>query len=254
MFGAISGTLNKQIVPADLVESEVIRYKSFDGLDIPALLFKPRRANIRNKVPALVFAHGAPGGQTRKVYRALFQYLVNHGYGVLAVNQRSSQGYGKTFFSAAKRRYGREPLWDVVESKRYLQSLDYINSNKIGIIGESGGGYMVLAALAFSLETFASGVDIFGVTNWISLLESIPPQWGALRQSLFNEFDAANVDKRRASLGMEPLEEYLNAIRRLSREQEERINKEGNRAEPAQNSNSQNEEIRLERTKKGRSK
>ena len=191
----LTSTLNKQIVPANLVESKVIRFKSFDGMEIPALLFKPHKANARRKVPALVFAHGAPGGQTRKGYRALFQYLVNHGYAVLAVNQRGSQGYGKTFFAAAKRRYGREPLWDMVESKKYLQSLDYIDSNKIGIIGESGGGYMVLAALAFSPETFAAGVDIFGVTNWIRFLESIPPQWGALRQSLFDEFGDPNKDR-----------------------------------------------------------
>jgi dipeptidyl aminopeptidase/acylaminoacyl peptidase len=191
----LTNTLNNQINPAHLVESEVVRYKSFDGMNIPALLFKPIAANLRNKVPALVFVHGAPGGQTRKGYRALFQYLVNHGYAILAVNQRGSQGYGKTFFSAAKRRYGREPLWDVVEGKKYLQSLGYISPDKIGIIGESGGGYMVLAALAFSPETFAVGVDIFGVTNWIKFLESIPPQWGALRQSLFDEFGDPNKDR-----------------------------------------------------------
>jgi dipeptidyl aminopeptidase/acylaminoacyl peptidase len=191
----LTSTLNKQIAPANLVESEVIRYKSFDGMDIPALLFKPHTASARNKVPALVFAHGAPGGQTRKGYRALFQYLVNHGYAILAVNQRGSQGYGKTFFAAAKRKYGREPLWDMVESKKYLNSLGYIDSNKIGIIGESGGGYMVLAALAFSPETFAAGVDIFGVTNWIRFLESIPPQWGPIRQSLFDEFGDPDKDR-----------------------------------------------------------
>jgi len=191
----LTNTLNKQIDPADLVESEVVRYRSFDGMNIPALLFKPRAANVQNKVPALVFEHGAPGGQTRKGYRALFQFLVNHGYAVLAVNQRGSQGYGRTFFEAAKRKYGREPLWDIVEGKKYLESLGYIAPNKIGIIGESGGGYMVLAALAFSPETFAVGVDIFGVTNWIRFLESIPPQWGALRQSLFDEFGDPNKDK-----------------------------------------------------------
>ena len=191
----LTDTLNKQINPTDLVKSEVVRYKSFDGTDIPALLFKPKTANLQNKVPALVFAHGAPGGQTRKGYRALFQYLVNHGYAILAVNQRGSQGYGKTFFEAAKRKYGREPLWDMVEGKKYLQSLGYIVPDKIGIIGESGGGYMVLAALAFSPETFAVGVDIFGVTNWIRFLESIPPQWGAIRQSLFDEFGDPNKDR-----------------------------------------------------------
>ena len=191
----LTDTLNKQIDPADLVDSEAVRYQSFDGMDIPALLYKPRAANLRNKVPALVFAHGAPGGQTRKGYRALFQYLVNHGYAILAVNQRGSQGYGKTFFGAAKRRYGREPLWDMVEGKKYLQSLGHIAPNRIGIIGESGGGYMVLAAMAFSPETFAVGVDIFGITNWIRFLESIPPQWGALRQSLFDEFGDPNKDR-----------------------------------------------------------
>ncbi|HEX6126884.1 MAG TPA: S9 family peptidase [Pyrinomonadaceae bacterium] len=184
----LTNTLNPNIDPADLVESRVIGYKSFDGLTIPALLFMPHQADRRNKTPALVFVHGAPGGQTRKGYKATFQYLLNHGYAILAVNQRGSQGYGKTFFAGAKRKYGREPLWDVVEGKKYLTSLDRIDPGKIGIIGESGGGYMVLAALAFSSETFAAGVDLFGVTNWIRFLESIPPQWGSIRQSLFDEF------------------------------------------------------------------
>ena len=118
--------------------------------------------------------HGGPGGQTRKGYSALIQYLVNHGYVVLGINNRGSSGYGKTFFTADDQKHGEEPLWDCVEAKKYLASLPYVDKDRIGIIGGSYGGYMVLAALAFKPEVFDVGVDIFGVSNWVRTLESIP--------------------------------------------------------------------------------
>ena len=96
----LTTSLNPEIAPADLVESQVIRYKSFDGLQIPSILYKPQQASASNKVPALVWVHGGPGGQTRTGYSGVIQYLVNHGYVVLGVNNRGSSGYGKTFFAA----------------------------------------------------------------------------------------------------------------------------------------------------------
>ena len=95
----ITSNLNSNVNPSDLVNAEVIRYKSFDGLEIPAILYKPHQASKLNKVPALVWVHGGPGGQSRVGYRALIQYLVNHGYAILAVNNRGSSGYGKTFYA-----------------------------------------------------------------------------------------------------------------------------------------------------------
>jgi dipeptidyl aminopeptidase/acylaminoacyl peptidase len=183
----LTNSLNPQISPADLVEAQIIRYKSFDDLAIPGILYKPHQASASNKVPALVMVHGGPGGQARKGYKALVQYLVNHGYAVLDVNNRGSSGYGKTFFTADDQKHGREPLWDVVEAKKYLASQDYVDGSKIGVIGGSYGGYMVLAALAFKPEVFAVGVDIFGVSNWVRTLESIPPYWESFRKALYKE-------------------------------------------------------------------
>ena len=145
----LTDSLNPEINPADLVDSTVIRYKSFDGVQVPSILYKPKQASAQNKVPAIVLVHGGPGGQTRVGYTPLTQYLVNHGYVILGVNNRGSSGYGKTFFTSDDGKHGREPLWDCVEAKKYLASLGYVDETKIGIAGGSYGGYMVLAALAF---------------------------------------------------------------------------------------------------------
>jgi dipeptidyl aminopeptidase/acylaminoacyl peptidase len=183
----LTDTLNKEIDPADLVEAEVVRFKSFDGTVIPNLLYRPHEASAQAKAPALVLVHGGPGGQTRKGYNALTQYLANHGYVLLGINNRGSTGYGKTFYTADDQKHGREPLWDCVAGKDFLASLPYVDAERIGIIGGSYGGYMTLAALAFKPEVFRVGVDIFGVSNWLRTLESMPKWWEAARQALYKE-------------------------------------------------------------------
>lgn len=183
----LTNTMSKEIDKDDLVAAEVIRYKSFDGLEIPALLYKPKGLEKEEKVPALLFIHGGPGGQTRLNYSPLIQHLVNHGYAILAVNNRGSSGYGKTFFAADDRKHGDADLRDCIESKKFLATLPYIDAEKIGIAGGSYGGYMVMAALAFAPEEFDAGVNIFGVTNWLRTLKSIPPWWASFREALYTE-------------------------------------------------------------------
>ena len=183
----LTNTLNSNIDPDDLVASEVVRYKSFDGLEIPAIFYKPHQASNANKVPALVWVHGGPGGQSRTGYSALIQYLVNHGYAVLAVNNRGSSGYGKTFFKMDDKKHGEEDLKDVIWGKKWLQEQDYIDSDNIGIIGGSYGGYMTMAAMTFEPEEFDAGVNLFGVTNWLRTLKSIPPYWESFKTALYEE-------------------------------------------------------------------
>lgn len=183
----ITSNLNSNVNPKDLVKAEVIRYESFDGLEIPAILYKPHSASKKNKVPALVWVHGGPGGQSRIGYRALIQYLVNHGYAILAVNNRGSSGYGKTFYSLDDLNHGEDDLQDCVWGKKWLQDQDYINPDKIGIIGGSYGGFMTMAAMTFEPEEFKVGVNIYGVTNWIRTLRSIPAYWESTRESLYKE-------------------------------------------------------------------
>ncbi|RDV12567.1 S9 family peptidase [Pontibacter diazotrophicus] len=190
----LTNTMNPEIDQNDLVNAEVIRYKSYDGLEIPALLLKPKDAGPDNKVPALLWIHGGPGGQTRLNYNALMQYLVNHGYAILAVNNRGSSGYGKSFYAADDLKHGDVDLKDCIEAKNYLAGTDYVAADKIGIMGGSYGGYMVLAGLAFTPDEFAVGVDLFGVANWLRTLQSIPPYWEAMRESLYKELGDPATD------------------------------------------------------------
>lgn len=193
----LTDALNPAIAQQDLVRSEVIRYASFDGLEIPSILYKPKGASAEDPVPALVWVHGGPGGQSRTGYSATRQHLVNHGYALLAANNRGSSGYGKTFFHMDDRRHGEEDLQDIVYARRYLESLDWVDNDHIGIIGGSYGGYMVAAALAFEPEAFDVGINIFGVTNWVRTLESIPPWWEAFKESLYDEMGDPATDAER---------------------------------------------------------
>jgi dipeptidyl aminopeptidase/acylaminoacyl peptidase len=200
----LTDTLSKDVDPADLVESSVARFKSFDATTIPNILFKPSLATAASKAPALVWVHGGPGGQTRKGYSALIQYLVNHGYVVLGINNRGSSGYGRTFFTADDLRHGHEPLWDCIEGRKYLASLPYVDRDRIGIIGGSYGGYMVLAALTLRPREFTVGVDLFGISNWVRTLESIPSWWEAQRSALYKEIGDPVKDKEKL-LAVSPL-------------------------------------------------
>ncbi|ASV31849.1 S9 family peptidase [Maribacter cobaltidurans] len=188
----LTHVLNPEIEQDDLVTAEVIRYKSFDGLEIPAIYYKPKQASVDSKVPALVWVHGGPGGQSRQNFSSFIQYLVNHGYAVLAVNNRGSSGYGKSFYKMDDLNHGDKDLKDCVEGKNWLASQPEIDAEKIGIIGGSYGGYMTMAALTYTPEEFAVGVNLFGVTNWIRTLRSIPPWWESFKDALYLELGDPN--------------------------------------------------------------
>ncbi|MBW8874051.1 MAG: S9 family peptidase [Acidobacteria bacterium] len=182
----LTHALNPAIDPADLVPAQVVRFKSYDGLEIPGLLYKPLAA-AGSRVPALVSVHGGPGGQSRVGYSGFTQFLVNHGYAVYAINNRGSNGYGKKFFTLDDRKHGDADLDDCVASKKMLAATGWVNPDRIGILGGSYGGYMVLAALSFRPQAFAVGVDMYGVSNWLRTLQSIPAWWGPERDALYKE-------------------------------------------------------------------
>jgi dipeptidyl aminopeptidase/acylaminoacyl peptidase len=189
----LTDTLSKDVDPEDLVGAKVVRFKSFDGMVIPGIVYTPHQATASAKAPAIVMVHGGPGGQARRGYNALAQFLANHGYVILDINNRGSSGYGKTFYLADDQKHGREPLWDCVEAKKYLASLPNVDGTRVGIMGGSYGGYMVAAAMAFRPDVFDVGVDIFGVTNWVRTLQSIPPWWESFRKALYDELGDPNT-------------------------------------------------------------
>ena len=183
----LTDTLNEAIDPAHLVDAEVVRFESYDGLEVPGILYRPHTASTANKVPAIVMVHGGPGGQSRVAYRGLYQYLVNHGYAVFAINNRGSSGYGKTFYHLDDRKHGDADLDDCVASKQMLIDTGWVDPDCIGIMGGSYGGYMTLAALTFRPTEFAVGVDLFGISNWHRTVNNIPPWWTAQKDALEQE-------------------------------------------------------------------
>lgn len=193
----LTDALNPRIRRKDLVVPRVVRFKSYDGVEIPGLLYRPHQASPDAKAPAIVMVHGGPGGQAQVGYFALTQALVNHGYVVYDINNRGSSGYGKTFYAMDDRKHGEADLADVVASKKLLAATGYVDSTRIGILGGSYGGYMTLAALTLQPEAFQVGVDLFGISNWVRTLTSIPPWWAAFREALYAELGDPATDSAR---------------------------------------------------------
>lgn len=193
----LTSALNPAIKRDDLIVPTRVRFKSYDGVEIPGLLYTPRQATASAKAPALVMVHGGPGGQAQFGYFALTQALVNHGYVVFDINNRGSTGYGKTFYAMDDRKHGEADLGDVVASKQMLAATGYVDPARIGIIGGSYGGYMVLAALTLQPDAFKVGVDMFGISNWIRTLENVPPWWESFKNALYAEMGDPKTDAER---------------------------------------------------------
>ena len=165
----------------DLAEMKTIRYKSSDGLEIPAYLTLPRGIEPKN-LPVIVFPHGGPWARDEWGYSSMTQFLSNRGYAVLSPNFRSSTGYGKKFLNAGNNQWGDKMQDDLTWGVKYLIGEGIADPKKIGIMGGSYGGYATLAGVAFTPDLYTCGVSIVGPSNLITLLNSIPPYWEAGRK------------------------------------------------------------------------
>lgn len=196
-------TLSPALEPGELVASRPLSFRAADGLEIPGLLYLPPAASADEPVPAVVWVHGGPGGQSRHGFNPLFQYLVRAGYAVYAVNHRGSGGYGKTFASLDDRRHGEADLDDCVAARAALETTGWIDPDRVAIAGASYGGYLVLAALAFRPEAFDAGVDFFGPSNWLRTLGSLRPERESIRRAL--ETEMGSLDDLERLEDMSPL-------------------------------------------------
>lgn len=193
----LTHALNPAMNEGDLVEAVVVRYEGEGGVMIPANLYRPRGASAATPAPAVVLVHGGPGGQARRNYSPMIQHLVNHGYAVLAVNNRGSSGYGKTFFRMDDRAHGEADLRDVVAGGQWLRDQDWVADDQVAVMGGSYGGYIALAALAFHPQAFEVAIDIFGVTNWTRTLEEASRLSESQRVALYDEMGDPATDAER---------------------------------------------------------
>ncbi|MEW6734762.1 MAG: prolyl oligopeptidase family serine peptidase, partial [Acidobacteriota bacterium] len=163
-----------------LAQMQAIRYKSSDGLEIPAFLTLPKGVPSRN-LPLIVNPHGGPWARDVWRYNRNVQFLANRGYAVLQPNFRASTGYGKKFLNAGNGQWGEKMQDDLTWGVKHLIEKGIVDAKRVGIMGGSYGGYATLAGLAFTPDVYAAGVSIVGPSNLITLLGSIPPYWEAVR-------------------------------------------------------------------------
>ncbi|MEM9834872.1 MAG: S9 family peptidase [Bacteroidota bacterium] len=160
----------------DLAEMQAVRYKSSDGLEIPAYLTLPKGVEPKN-LPVIIMPHGGPWARDYWGYNSYHQFLANRGYAVLSPNFRGSTGFGKAFLDAGNGEWGELMQDDLTEGAKYLIKEGIADPERVGIMGGSYGGYATLAGLTFTPTVYAAGVSIVGPSNLETLLNSIPPYW-----------------------------------------------------------------------------
>jgi dipeptidyl aminopeptidase/acylaminoacyl peptidase len=182
-----------------LAHMKPIRYKSSDGLEIPAYLTLPKGVPAKN-LPLVVVPHGGPWGRDNWGYNAFAQFLANRGYAVLMPNFRASTGYGKKFLNAGNLEWGQKMQDDLTWGVKHLVAEGIADPKRVGIMGGSYGGYATLAGLAFTPDVYAAGVSIVGPSNLLTLLNSIPPYWEAIRIIFHKRMGDPNNPEGRAQL------------------------------------------------------
>lgn len=183
-----------------LAPMEAIRYTARDGVSIPALLTIPKGVEPRN-LPALIVPHGGPWARDEWGYNSMHQFLANRGYVVLSPNFRSSTGYGKRFLNAGNKQWGTGIMQhDLSDGVKYLIDRGLADPKRVGIMGGSYGGYATLAGLTFTPDLYAAGVSIVGPSNLFTLLNSIPPYWGPIRNIFLLRMGNPDLEADKAML------------------------------------------------------
>ncbi|MCY3817787.1 MAG: S9 family peptidase [Gammaproteobacteria bacterium] len=170
-------------LPGDqLAKMRPIRYKARDGREIPGYLVTPKGI-AAEKLPTVIVPHGGPWGRDFWGYDSVAQFLANRGYAVMMPNFRGSAGYGKRFLNAGNGEWGTGIMQhDITDGVRHLIDEGISDPHQVAIMGGSYGGYATLAGVTFTPHLYTAGVSIVGPSNIITLLNSIPPYWGPIKQ------------------------------------------------------------------------
>ena len=168
------------------IAPQLIKYKTFDGKEIPAWYYKPKPLNLSvtpiasetknvrvgdKNLPVIVSVHGGPEGQERPGFNPLYQYYLSRGYAVLATNVRGSTGYGKTFTHLDDVEKREDSVKDLAASVEWLKA-NGADAKRIAVMGGSYGGYMTMAAITLYPDLWAAAVNTVGIVNWETFLKN----------------------------------------------------------------------------------
>lgn len=169
------------------VEPELVGFAAHDGLRIPAFWYAP--PGVSGPLPTVVHVHGGPESQARPGFNPVIAYLVNQGYGVLAANVRGSTGYGKRYRSLDDLELRMDSVADLKSAAGWLAESGRSDRDRIAVMGGSYGGFMTLAALTTYPETWAAGVDIVGIANWVTFMQHTGPWRRKLREAEYGSLE-----------------------------------------------------------------
>ena len=200
LFNAKTGALKKwrELSPwlneQEMAEMRPVSYKSRDGLTIHGYLTLPKGKEAKN-LPVIVNPHGGPWVRDSWGFNSEVQLLANRGYAVLQMNYRGSTGYGRTFWEAGFKQWGRKMQDDITDGVEWLIKQGIADPKRVAIYGGSYGGYAVLAGLAFTPEVYACGIDYVGVSNIFTLMKTIPPYWKPLLAEFYEKVGHPEKDE-----------------------------------------------------------
>lgn len=190
----------RQRLPREaMAEMRVVRYKSSDGMEIPAYLTLPKGVVAKN-LPTIIMPHGGPWGRDTWGYDSYAQFAANRGYAVLQPNFRASTGFGKKFLDAGNNQWGDKMQDDLTYGVKYLIAEGIADPKRVGIWGGSYGGYATLAGITFTPELYAAAVAEVAPSNLITLLETIPPYWESFRVVFYKRMGDPNTTEGKAQL------------------------------------------------------
>ena len=161
-----------------------IQYTSRDGLTIHGYLTLPKGVEPKN-LPVVINPHGGPWVRDSWGYNPEIQFLANRGYAVLQMNFRGSTGYGRKFWEASFREWGRKMQDDVSDGVKWLIKEGIADSSRVAIYGGSYGGYAALAGITLTPELYSCAVDYVGVANMFTFMNTLPPYGEPYREMLY---------------------------------------------------------------------
>lgn len=179
---------------SEMANCEPITFRSRDGLTIHGYLTFPKGVNHTN-LPVVVIPHPGPWKRDTWGYDPQVQFLANRGYAVLQINYRGSVGYGKKFWMAGYKQWGREMQNDITDGVKWLIRQEIADPERIAIFGQSYGGYAAIWGLITTPELYKCGASHSGITNLFTLLEAIPPYWEPFKEMFYKEIGNPVKDK-----------------------------------------------------------
>ncbi|MCB0638837.1 MAG: S9 family peptidase [Lewinella sp.] len=160
----------------DMADMRPVTYTSRDGLTIHGYLTLPA-GHENGPVPVVVNPHGGPWVRDSWGYNPEVQLLASRGFGVLQMNYRGSTGYGRKFWEAGFKQWGKAMQHDITDGAQWLIDQGIADPNRIAIYGGSYGGYATLAGITFTPDRYVCAIDYVGVSNLFTFMETIPPYW-----------------------------------------------------------------------------